>query len=257
MLLREMSLDQLRQEYITLNTIIKKDLSNWMPQTRAGMLGRQREAEVKMKQLMGHMVAKIVDNSTVTVMPRSAGRQNIDEIVAKAKGGDNSVVPINYMFIESDILDAVFKGRNGYPFNVPSINAMDTLLTTFYREMGAVDMPQLPKDGSKLKVYTTKDEAMVVLEKMMDDSHTKENFKPRYFQHLFTAHILNNPELDSYNLVIFDVPDKYLNSFTFGKKTKIQTKLDLAVNSTTVDMNEPVAQEQKPKRASKKTKTDV
>ena len=254
MLLKDMNLDELRNEYNNLGMILKKDISNWPAQTKNGMIGKKREAEVKMKQLLGHLVDKILKNSTVTVMPRSLGKQNINEVVERAKT-DTSMVVINYMFPENDLIDKTFKDRNVFPFNVPSINAMETLLSVIYREIGLPSMPFLPKDNSKTKVYQNKSEAVQALELMMDASHNKENFKSNYFKHLFMTHILNNPQLNSYNLVIFDVPDQYVSKFDFGQESKVMSVFPLT--ETTNQSLEVDESAKATKKTSKKVKNDV
>ena len=224
--LKELTLKQLSQKRKETAEFANQDISNWDRRTYPAAEGRKRKKRQELEQIDDVMVDKILSNSVSVLLMRDVGAS--DEIVSLAKRKDASVLVIDELQLEKELVEKVYqhlKIDKGYSFNTEVLNKLNILSIDYGDKILATSLPTIKASSAYYGVSRNKEEIVAKFEKVLYNTYNTE-----LKSHLYKINMRNEVKkvLDKTDkLLIFftNTSDQYLSVFgSFSGKSLIVTK---------------------------------
>jgi len=200
---------ELRQKITKLKEILGKNLENWDPRTRPGMVGLQEKSKRELEEVKQDLSVNIVRTAMLIAGLDDANNETLRKVAAM---NPHESVSIDFYELENRILDTIYSGREkvGYLVNNEFSILLNRALSVVRDELGAISMPTVNIPAARYGKYESKQ----AVANFLHDVFTKQfgtELKAKYM-HLRLTQLgkeLLDGEFNTLTIVITNIPKDF------------------------------------------------
>lgn len=200
---------ELRAKIKQLSDIVGRNLENWDPRTRSGMVGAQEKAKRDIESVRQELAVNIVRSAMLIAGLADAPVAPLKGI-AEANPGET--VAIDFYELEHRLIDSIYKGREavGFTVNNEFTIMLNRVLSLVRDELGAISMPTVAIPATRYGKYESKEQVSALLHDIFSAQFGTE-LKAKYM-HLRLTQLgkeLLNGAFETLTIVVTNIPKDF------------------------------------------------